>query len=219
MIYHTDCREVLSELPNKALLLTDPPYGISMKTDFTTLPSGGIKHKEIHGDDHEFDAMHLLKFEKIILWGANNYVRFLPPSNAWLVWDKRYGHDRDAFLGDAELAWTNLKGGVRICRIPWASPKDRASEGRWHGTQKPIGLMEWCIDRVGWITGPAKTKEWDGPIIDAYMGSGTTLCAAKKCGRPAIGIEIEEKYCEIAANRLRQSVLFGVESTSCEELK
>jgi site-specific DNA-methyltransferase (adenine-specific) len=67
---------------------------------------------------------------------------------------------------------------------------------RVHPTQKPIGLMEWCICKV---TG--KT------VLDPYMGSGTTLVAAKQLGRKAIGIEIEERYCEIAVKRLSQGVL------------
>jgi site-specific DNA-methyltransferase (adenine-specific) len=75
----------------------------------------------------------------------------------------------------------------------------RASdEALEHPTQKPIALMRWCI-------GQPWTPE--GVIVDPYMGSGTTVRAAKDLGRKAIGIEIEEKYCEIAAKRLSQEVL------------
>ena len=65
----------------------------------------------------------------------------------------------------------------------------------FHPCQKPVALMRWCLSFC------------DGTILDPFMGSGTTLRAAKDLGRQAIGIEIEEKYCEIAANRLRQKVL------------
>lgn len=66
-----------------------------------------------------------------------------------------------------------------------------------HPTQKPLALIKWCI---GLASEPLR-------IIDPFMGSGTTLRAAKDLGREATGIEIEERYCEIAANRLRQEVL------------
>jgi DNA modification methylase len=67
-----------------------------------------------------------------------------------------------------------------------------------HPTQKPIALMRWCIGQP-WTP--------DGTIIDPYMGSGSTLVAAKAMERSAIGIEIEERYCEIAAKRLSQEML------------
>ena len=69
-------------------------------------------------------------------------------------------------------------------------------EVRVHPTQKPLDLMRWCIDQASEPT----------IILDPFMGSGTTLRAAKDLGRKAIGIEIEEKYCEIAVNRLKQEV-------------
>jgi site-specific DNA-methyltransferase (adenine-specific) len=207
-IYHGDCREILPNLSDLGLILADPPYGIDFACNFDRLPGGGRNHADVFGDDEPFDPRHLLGISRyLILWGANNYARYLPPSNTWIVWDKRYGLDSDAFLGDAELAWTNLTGGVSICRLAWASGQSRMSEGRWHGTQKPIGVMRWCIDRVAWITSDNKLREWNGAICDPYMGSGTTLCAAKKLGRPAVGIEIREEYCEAAALRLSQEVL------------
>ena len=92
------------------------------------------------------------------------------------------------------MAWTNLDRPTRVFRFAQC---EQANEGpKSHPTQKPLNLMLWCLK---WVT--AQT------ILDPFMGSGTTLVAAKNIGRKAIGIEIEERYCEIAAQRLSQEVL------------
>lgn len=96
---------------------------------------------------------------------------------------------------DAELAWTNLDGeSVKLYTLH--CNRARLEQG-FHPTQKPLELMTWCIS----LSGNPQT------ILDPFMGSGTTLRAAKDLGRKAIGIEIEERYCEIAAKRLSQEVL------------
>jgi site-specific DNA-methyltransferase (adenine-specific) len=112
------------------------------------------------------------------------------------VWIKRYDAGYGSFLSDAEIAWLNRGHGVYCKRDTTLQGE---SDVRLHPTQKPLGIMKWCI---GFVKGRL--------LADPFMGSGTTLEAAKALGRKAIGIEIEERYCEIAANRLRQSVLdFG----------
>jgi DNA modification methylase len=131
------------------------------------------------------------KGRRVIWWGGNYYP--MPASSCWLVWDKL----NTGNFADCELAWTNLTGAVRIKRHLWNGMIRKQNEARWHPTTKPRELMEWCIEKVD----PADT------ILDPFMGSGTTLVAAKQLGRKAIGIEIEEKYCEIAVDRLRQGVL------------
>ena len=94
------------------------------------------------------------------------------------------------------MAWTDLERPAALFK------HDKSDiDGKIHPTQKPEPLMRWCIGLAG---------ESVKTILDPYMGSGTTLLAAKMEGRRAIGIEIEERYCEIAANRLRQGVLFGL---------
>lgn len=100
-------------------------------------------------------------------------------------------------LGEAELAWSNLLGATRVFRNLWSGLL-RSSERRdfYHPTQKPIALMEWCLQFFP-----------DGKVLDPYAGSGSTLIASKKTGRSAVGIEIEERYCEIAAKRLNQEVM------------
>jgi DNA modification methylase len=108
-----------------------------------------------------------------------------------------------SFLSDAEIAYVSGIQGVYCFRKTFAGSSKAidagfsAYESSAHPNQKPVDLMQWCL---------SFTRD-DSPICDPYMGSGTTLVAAKNLGRKAIGIELEERYCEIAANRLRQSVL------------
>ncbi len=199
-IYHGDCREILPTLPKVDLVLTDPPYGINFDTDYTRFTSGfdvqRKVHKPVHGDGYEFDPTPWLKFPHVILWGANCYGSKLPRGSL-LVWDKRH-RNGTAFLADAEVAWMNHGYGVYIYSQTWQGCL--RSEPIQHPTQKPTSLMCWCI-------GKAATE---GLILDPFMGSGTTLVAAKRLGRRAIGIEIEERYCEIAVERLRQQTLFAL---------
>jgi site-specific DNA-methyltransferase (adenine-specific) len=209
-IYHGDCRAILPGLDIKpGAIITDPPYGIDIRPGLQNMPGRTHQnHPKVTGDDEAFDPSHLLPFDcPMILWGGNNFAARLPDSNSWIIWDKRDGLEPDAFFGDAELAWTNLTGGPRIVRYAWASGDQRKTDGRWHGTQKPVAVMRWCIDLISWITGPAKLRSWGGVVLDPYAGSGSTLCAAKLLGRPAIGIEIEERYCEAMVLRLAQGVL------------
>lgn len=209
-IYHGDCREILPSLPKVDLVLTDPPYGFNYnparrRTVINVQKGLRLQDREwtqIHGESQSFDPAPWITFDQVILWGANHYADQLPPSGAWLVWDKRDGVASDN-QSDCELAWCSFGGRVRMYRQLWrgiarAGQENIAVSGeKLHPHQKPIALMKWCMSLVP----DAQT------ILDPFTGSGTTLRAAKDLGRRAIGIEIEERYCEIAANRLRQGVL------------
>jgi site-specific DNA-methyltransferase (adenine-specific) len=205
-IYNADCREVLPELGRFDLLLTDPPYGINYKTDSTSRGNlrKGIAHTAVLGDDKPFEPEFLLGIaDKTILWGANAYGSRLPSNYGWIVWDKRPNGERNS-QSDAELAWTSFMTSVRTHRQRWMGCMRDGEECPFvggalvHPTQKPLALMKFCISLAG---KDIKT------IIDPFMGSGTTLLAAKTLGIKAIGIELEEKYCEIAADRLAQRVM------------
>lgn len=218
-IYLGDCREILPQLPACDLLLCDSPYGSGLSVDYAEKFQPGksqwwqnsdrhlsTRHhsKHIFGDTEPFDPSHLLKHPANVhvLWGANWYANRLPDSGGWWVWDKRNGQrdvtESDWPMGEGELAWTDKGKGVRIFRHTWFGLIRDSERGKHlHPTQKPVALMVWCIERSG----------TSGLILDPYMGSGPVLEAAKMLGRKAIGIEIEECYCEKAAKRLSQEVM------------
>ena len=201
-IYHGDCREILPHLPKVDLVLTDPPYGIGEAAgkNRTRGHLGRAKDYGVASWDDAPPPQDLVqavigKGRSAILFGGNYFD--VPPSSCWLVWDK----DNTGDFADCELAWTNLNKAVRKFKHRWNGmlQEDMANkEFRWHPTQKPVPVMAWCLSLVP----DAQT------ILDPFMGSGTTLVAAKNLGRQAIGIELEEKYCEIAALRLAQDNLF-----------
>lgn len=206
-IYHADCREVLPLLPKVDLVLTDPPYGISLNTDTRRFSGGnnaarrgkGRQDGPIIGDHSSFDPSFLLAVgRRHIIWGWNHFADRLP-SGACLVWLKRYDDAFGTFLSDAEIAWMSKGCGV-YCRRDLSN--NSITGERAHPTQKPVGLMKWCLSFFPNVE----------ITMDPFMGSGTTLRAAKDLGLRSIGIEIEERYCAIAVERLRQeSLLAGLE--------
>jgi DNA modification methylase len=195
-IYHGDCREILPTLEPVDLVLTDPPYGIGRDgKPSSTSSHGGHKGYEFMGWDTVrpdyvlFEAM-LKTARDCIIWGGQYFADMLPPQKGWLIWDKGQRIDQ----ADAEIAWTTRVAPVRIWTLNRVA---LAVDGAVHPTQKPVSLMRWCLE----FFPNAQT------ILDPFMGSGTTLRAAKDLGRRAIGIEIEERYCEAAVKRLAQEVL------------
>ena len=201
-IYHGDCLEISSTL-KADFVLTDPPYGISLRAEDKTRAKKGRprNYDRIIGDDKPFDPSPWIR-GPAALFGANYFSDRLPPTSGWLVWDKMRPHDLDQ--ATAELVWTNFVKGVRVFRFLWHGCMRDSREPLVHPTQKPVALMEWIIN-LRW-TPP-------GTILDPYMGSGTTLVASKRLGRKAIGVEVVEKYCEISAKRLDRTSapLIGLE--------
>jgi DNA modification methylase len=208
VIYNADCRDVLPGLASVDAVVSDPPYGMKWDTDSTRFTGGALSIKRgdgrkdwgvVKGDAQAFDPEPWLHFPKVILWGANHFASRLPVGTT-LVWIKKPDALFGTFLSDCEIAWMKGGHGVYAFRKNFPPPS-RMAEGDGeclHPTQKPLALMGWCIQKV---SHPGET------ILDPFMGSGTTLRAAKDLGRRCIGIEIEERYCEIAAKRLAQEVL------------
>jgi site-specific DNA-methyltransferase (adenine-specific) len=194
VIYHGDCREVLPLTGRSDLLLTDPPYGI----DFAGQPTKWQRRagKQPEQWDQSPVPGWLLEWCRSlatyqVIWGGNYFA--LPPTRCWLVWHKP---DAPPSMADVDVAWTNLdKPAQHITYSISATNGERVG----HPNQKPEAVIRWAMAFV-----PAFCS-----VLDPFMGSGTTLVAAKRLGRKAIGIEREERYCEIAAKRLAQGALFG----------
>ncbi len=185
-IYHGDCREVMEQWEGQHgvklfdLLLTDPPYGIGVAK---TGRVGSAKRTKSNGfavlDATDFGAVTwdgdtcadvIPRLRNItrqqIIFGGNYYD--LPPSRAWLVWDK--DNDQTDFA-DAELAWTNLDQAVRLLRFRWNGMLQGAGvpkEPRLHPTMKPEPVIRWAL-----LQAPENVRT----ILDPFMGSGTTLVA------------------------------------------
>ena len=188
-IYHGDCREILPTLEPVDLVLTDPPYGLMWQ--------GGTwgshpKYKDAARWDHRIsdDLMRsvIASGENAIVWGGNHYS--LGPCRGMFAWFKTNAVPTMAAF---EMAWTSFDRPSRA----WIH-SNNVNNGNLHPTQKPVDLMRWCLS----------SQPDASTILDPFMGSGTTLVAARDLGRKCIGIEIEERYCEIAAKRLAQGVLF-----------
>jgi DNA modification methylase len=202
-IYHANCLDILPHLAPVDLVLTDPPYGIgeSNEKNATREKLAMPKNYGHYAWDKDRLPEHikaaLSAGRNAIIFGGNYYTDVLPPSSSWIVWDK----DNSGDFADCELAWTSHKKAVRKFKWRWNGMLQECmgqyKEHRSHPTQKPLALMKWCISNYP----PSQT------ILDPFMGSGTTLRAAKDLNRHAIGIEISEQYCEIAARRLQQEVL------------
>ncbi len=206
-IYHGDCGDVVEDLAPHfgeklfSLLLTDPPYGVDGV--WAANPSGGLMTKQEAVNVRVWDECpdpRLLKSligccRYSIIWGGNYLADILGRTRAPLIWDKG---QRGMHFADGEMAWTNFDWGtLRIFAMRLVDGDTKGTGVRLHPTQKPEEVMSWSIRQAK----EART------IFDPFMGSGSTLVAAKRLGLECVGIEREEKYCEIAARRLSQETL------------
>jgi DNA modification methylase len=195
-LYLGDCLEVMPMLGKVDAVVTDPPYGISEAAGKNASRVNMAMAKDYGFDNWDDKPCSLEQIEAMkscsnwqIIFGGNYF--HLPPTSCWLVWDKLNGASDFA---DCELAWTNLDKAVRRIQFRWNGMIRQNGEARGdHPTQKPIEVMRWCIGHL-----PQDSET----ILDPFMGSGTTGVACAKLGRKFIGIELEEKYFDIACKRI-----------------
>lgn len=210
-IFLGDSREILPEV-EADVMVTDPPYGIAHRSGWSSSLFGSVAtaYQSESGDAIHGDADTSLRDGVLSVWGerpalifGSHRESFPAGYRAVLVWDK----GENAGMGDLSIPWKpNWElifvlgsgfSGSRTTGVLRGYIPGRVSMGRQHPNEKPVDLMRGLI-----------LKCPPGVVLDPFMGSGTTLRAAKDLGRKAIGIEINERYCEIAAKRCAQEVLF-----------
>jgi site-specific DNA-methyltransferase (adenine-specific) len=206
-IYHGDCREILPSLPKVDLVLTDPPYGIDIGHSDKRVGHG--LHKESFGEDN---GTILNEVVIPIMTGLINSVGQVVVFTGWTSIcgypppDALGGIHCISGIGVSRWGFTHFVPVLFYGKCPTqhngCQPNVIDSvvtiEKNGHPCAKPVAWLEWL---VSFASLPSQL------ILDPFMGGGTTLRAAKNLGRKAIGIEIEEKYCEIAAKRMQQEVM------------
>jgi DNA modification methylase len=198
------------------MVLTDPPYGMNLDTDFSGIKGSmkrigrknhtqGNKYNKVIGDNEDFAPKLITTIfnnfgycKEMFLFGADYYAELLPNKNdgSWLVWDKRKESQADAIGSEFELCWSKQKHKRRILRHDWfgflSSENTYDARHRVHPTQKPITLLVDIINQWG---KSAKV------IIDIYGGSGSTLIACEQLNRICYMMEIDPVYCDVIVKR------------------
>lgn len=184
-----DSRLITVGLPQPHGIVTDPPYGIGADTGVGKYGrTRGFKA----GWDSEAPDLGFLPAVPSIIWGGNYFP--LPPSRAFLIWDKGAGFKGRDFA-ECEMAWCSFDANARVLSYDPLARGDYRGGNKQHPTQKPVALMEWCI---GFLP-KAQT------ILDPFAGSGSTLVACQKLGRQGTGIEIDPDYWTVACERVHKA--------------
>lgn len=185
------------------MVFTDPPYGISVvKNDMVGADFGVAKkgkYSPVVSDDttqtaqDAYNTYVALGVPKIILWGGNYFLDFLPVSDGWLIWDKRGDSGIKNTFADGEMAWCNFHTPVRIYTQLWNGMiREGEHDKRVHPTQKPTKTISQIIKDF---------SDDNDTILDTFLGSGSTLIACEQTNRICYGMEIDEKYCDVIRKR------------------
>lgn len=205
--------EMLMNGKKADMVLSDPPYGMCLDTDFSGAVGSlgrkrgtrGNKYDKVIGDNDDFKPELITTFfenfdycKEVFLFGADYFAEFLPYKNdgSWLVWDKRKESQADAIGSEFELIWSKNKHKRRMLRHDWfgflSSQNSKDAQHRLHPTQKPVSLLVDIIDQWG--------KDCN-VIVDLYGGSGSTLIACEQLNRSCYMAELDPKYCDVIVKR------------------
>lgn len=201
--------ELLMDGAKADMVFTDPPYGMDLDTDYSSMVggkhlspdkqwTGGNNYGKVIGDDKPFNYQDYawLEAKEQFWWGADYYFKTLPDEGNLLVWDKRLEESLDKAVGSGfELCWSKEKHKKEIVRIKWAGyfgTETQDIRKRVHPTQKPIELAGWFIN---------KFSRENNIILDLFGGSGSTLIACEQTDRTCYGMELDPKYVDVIRKR------------------
>jgi site-specific DNA-methyltransferase (adenine-specific) len=192
--YNMDCMDGMREIPDKffELAIVDPPYGIGEKL-LRGGKTGTVKFHEQYERNQwdnerppkEYFAELFRVAKNQIVWGANYYLDYLPPSRGVIAWDKNLGQPLN--FSHWEMAWTSFD-----C-IARKVVESSNTGNRIHPTQKPVALYRWLLTNYA-------TK--GDKILDTHVGSGSSLIACYELGFDYVGFEIDPDYYAAATKRI-----------------
>lgn len=199
IVSNIDCMEGMKNFPDRffQLAICDPPFGIKMNNG-----NGSLKHnKEFRRQKKSwdnkrptaeyFDELRRVSINQII-WGANYFTEYLPPSMGWIMWYKT-DECKGRCFGEGELAFTSFDRALRHFEL---KPFQRDGS-RIHPTQKPVALYQWILKNYA--------KPGD-KILDTHMGSQSSRIASYKMNHPYWGYEIDEQYFKEGCERFEKAI-------------
>ena len=184
------------------MVMTDAPYGINVVNDSGKVGDDNLAKNGVYapviGDDTTETAQQAYDIlsqicDKLILWGGNYFLDFLPTSDGWLIWDKRGESGIRNSFADGEMAWCSFHTPVRIYHQLWNGMiREGEHEKRVHPTQKPIRMLSEILKDF------SKENE---VIVDVFGGSGSTLIACEQLNRKCYMCELDPHYCDVIVQR------------------
>ena len=198
-VFNEDCIQVMKRYPDKFfdLAVVDPPYGIGYDGQRkSTSKHGGRRAKEFKGWDNQtpeqdyWDELFRVSKNQIV-WGANYFTQYLPPSMGWIFWDK----GQRICNSDGELAYSSFQRALRVYEVNRVHITQHGDTQ--HPTQKPVKLYDWIF---------ANYASEGNLILDTHLGSGSSRIAAHKAGLSFVGCEIDKDYFDAQEKRFKEFV-------------
>ena len=183
------------------MVFTDPPYGINIVGDNGKIGADNLAKNQVYSkvisDDttqtaQDFFYLITQYCERVVMWGGNYFTAFLPPSDGWIIWDKRVDMNGNNFA-DGEMAWCSFHTPVRIYHQLWSGMiREGEHEKRVHPTQKPVRVLGDILNDFSSL---------EEIILDGFGGSGSTLIACEQLNRKCFMCELDPHYCDVIIQR------------------